>query len=77
MKKKLFFILLIGVLSLAFFNFVLKKQALKLYCLRKIHVQIADFRSSAFRLGVVHIDEEEKYIESVKNDLYAQCLKSS
>lgn len=52
----------------------LRSFASQLYCLKKVHTKIANFRSAAFRLGVVHIDEEESYIRSIFATLYKECL---
>ena len=77
MKSKFLFIVITAILVVIIFNILIKKQAKKLYCIRKIRVQIANFKKAAFRLGVIRIDQEQKYIDSIKNDLYNQCLKSS
>ena len=77
MKSKFLFIVITTLLVVIIFNILIKKQTKKLYCIRKIQVQIANFKKAAFRLGVIHIDEEQKYIDSIKNDIYNQCLKSS
>lgn len=74
MREKLFLIIGSLFLGLLIFLLILKSKALQLYCLRKIHIQIENVRKAAFQLGVIHIDEEEKYMKSIKNDLYKQCL---
>ena len=75
MKNNVIIIILSFILILLLFNFFLKKQSLRLFCLRKINVQIEEFRSSAYGLGVIHIDEENNYIKSIYDRLYNQCLK--
>ena len=77
MRNKLLFIITATLIIFILFNLLVKKQANRLFCLRKINVQIANFKKAVFRLGVIHIDEEEKYIDSIKNGLIVQCLKSS
>ena len=74
MKKKIALIVICGVVVFLFFELFINKPAKKMYCIRQINVKIANFRTVAFRLGVIPIDEEEKYIENIKKNLYIRCL---
>lgn len=75
MKKKLPLILTGAVFGIILFFLLLRKTAIQVFCVRQQYVKIANFRSSAFKLGLIHIDEEEKYINSIINSLYQKCLR--
>lgn len=74
MKQKYFLIIFSIFAGIVLFFVLLKDVTLRLYCIRQINVKIANFKSAAFRLGVIHIEEEEKYINGIKDKLLKHCL---
>jgi len=67
--------MLLGLLVVLVYELFLGQAVNSLHCLRRTRIKIDNFRSSAFRLGVIHIDEEEKYINGIKDKLLKLCLE--
>ncbi|OGK08675.1 hypothetical protein A2767_01240 [Candidatus Roizmanbacteria bacterium RIFCSPHIGHO2_01_FULL_35_10] len=76
MNKKILRVLFTFILAILIFFLLLKKPATQLYCWRKINIKIDNVKEAAYYLGVIPLPEEDDYINSIKNNLYQQCLNN-
>lgn len=76
MRRNIFIIMFVLLLSYALFELVLKNKTIEIYCILKTNVKIKNFRDAAFRLGVVDINEEENYIKKISRKLIEDCISS-
>lgn len=76
MKKVPVIVFFILGATLLYFS-VVRPIADRIFCERVLRVKIANFKTAAFRLGVVDLFQEDEHIKKNYKTLYTDCLRGS
>lgn len=75
MKNKILLFLVLTIIFYLAFGSLIISETIRLQCDIEVKTKTKNFRDAAFRLGVIDISVEKKYINIISTQLINECIQ--